>query len=134
MNEMTNSHILVHEFDYLQPATVKSATSLLSQYGNRARVLAGGTDLIVQIKMERLAPEFLIDINAIAELDGITVREGSVHIGTRTSVRTIRNALLVQVKAVPKVPPAGVCHIAHGRDGQESANQPQYASHGPPPS
>ena len=97
MNAMTNSHILVHEFDYLQPTTVKNAIALLSQYGDRARVLAGGTDLIVQIKMERLAPEFLIDINGIAELDGITVREGVVHIGTRTSVRTIRNTPLIQV-------------------------------------
>jgi len=51
MNQMTNTHILVHEFEYLEPASVAEAVALLSQYGERARVLAGGTDLIVQMKM-----------------------------------------------------------------------------------
>jgi xanthine dehydrogenase iron-sulfur cluster and FAD-binding subunit A len=97
MNEMTNSHILMHEFEYLRPGTVQNAMELLSQFGSRARILAGGTDLIVQIKMERLAPEYLIDITGIAKLDGITVRDGAVHIGTRTSIRAIRNAPLIQV-------------------------------------
>jgi xanthine dehydrogenase iron-sulfur cluster and FAD-binding subunit A len=54
-------------------------------------VLAGGTDLIVQLKMERLAPEFLIDINRISELDGIAVQNGLAHVGARTSIREIAN-------------------------------------------
>jgi xanthine dehydrogenase iron-sulfur cluster and FAD-binding subunit A len=96
MNEMTNSHILVHEFDYLQPATMEDALALLGQYGDQARVLAGGTDLIVQIKMERLAPRVLIDINRIPGLDAIVVRDDAVHIGARASIRTVLNNALLQ--------------------------------------
>ena len=96
MNEMTNSHILVHEFGYLQPTTLEGALDLLRQHGDRARVLAGGTDLIVQIKMERLAPQFLIDINRIAGLGGIAVRDGVMRIGTRTSIRTTLNDARIQ--------------------------------------
>ena len=53
MNDMTNSHILVHEFTYMEPVSVAEAISLLASHGNAARVLAGGTDLLVQMKMER---------------------------------------------------------------------------------
>jgi carbon-monoxide dehydrogenase medium subunit len=96
MNEMTNSHILVHEFGYLQPTTVEAALDLLRQHGDRARVMAGGTDLIVQIKMERLAPQFLIDINSIAGLDGIAMQDGALRIGARTSIRTVLHDARIQ--------------------------------------
>ena len=49
MNEMTNSHILINQFDYLEPESLQEAVTLLAQYGNRARVLAGGTDLLVHM-------------------------------------------------------------------------------------
>ena len=89
---MTNSHILVNEFEYLEPTSVEEAISLLSQYGGRARVLAGGTDLIVQMKMERLAPEYLISIRRVPGLEGIVFRDGDMRIGARTSIRAIRNS------------------------------------------
>ena len=71
MNEMTNSHILVHEFAYLEPASVAEAVELLATYGDAARVLAGGTDLLVQMKMERLKPAVVIGIGRLVELKGI---------------------------------------------------------------
>lgn len=89
MNKMTNSHILVQEFEYLEPTSVRDAIALLSQYGDRARVLAGGTDLIVQIKMERAAPECLISIGKIAGLDTVAFQGDELHIGARTSIRAI---------------------------------------------
>jgi len=96
MNEMTNSHILVQEFEYFQPTSVKDAIALLSQYGDRARVLAGGTDLIVQMKMERLAPEYLISIQKIPALRGIAFGNDSVRIGAGSSIWAIRNDPRVQ--------------------------------------
>jgi len=91
MNVMTNSHILVPEFEYLEPRLVEEAVALMTQYGDRAQVLAGGTDLIVQMKMERVAPEYVISIQRIPRLDGIVFRSDGVHIGATSSIWSIRN-------------------------------------------
>ncbi|MCS7282780.1 MAG: FAD binding domain-containing protein [Anaerolineae bacterium] len=88
---ITNTHILVHEFDYLEPTSVEEAVDLLARYGPEARVLAGGTDLIVQMKMERLAPQYLVSIGRVPGLEGISVQDGRTRIGARTSIRSLRN-------------------------------------------
>jgi len=54
MSDMTNSHILVHEFEYLEPTSMSDVIALLNQYGDRARVLAGGTDLLVPTFLQNL--------------------------------------------------------------------------------
>ena len=92
MNEMTNSHIVVQEFEYLEPTSLEEAISLLREYGDRAQVLAGGTYLLVQMKMERLAPECVIDVGRIPGLDTIVPGEGGLRLGPRTRIRAIRNA------------------------------------------
>jgi xanthine dehydrogenase iron-sulfur cluster and FAD-binding subunit A len=96
MNEMTNSHILINQFDYLEPASPEEAITLLAQYGNRARVLAGGTDLLVHMKMERIAPQAVISINRIPGLDRIAVQDGHLHIGARATICAIENDPRVQ--------------------------------------
>jgi CO/xanthine dehydrogenase FAD-binding subunit len=96
MNEMTNSHILINQFDYLEPESLHEAVTLLAQYGNRARVLAGGTDLLVHMKMERVAPEAVISISKIPELDRIAIQDGHLHIGARATIRAIENDPRIQ--------------------------------------
>ncbi len=91
MNEMTNSHILVQEFDYLRPTSVKDAIAMLDKYGDSARVFAGGTDLLVQMKMERFAPQHLIHIQDVTGLGGITTSAGTVRIGAGTTIWALRN-------------------------------------------
>ena len=91
MNEMTNSHILINQFDYLEPESLQEAVTLLAQYGHRARVLAGGTDLLVHMKMERTAPQAVISINRIPGLDRIAIQDGHLHIGACATIRAIEN-------------------------------------------
>jgi len=91
MNEMRNSHILVQEFEYLEPTSLRDAIALLSQYGDRARVMAGGTDLIVQMKMECLAPEYLISIRKIPGLDAVVAQGDELRIGACTPICAIRD-------------------------------------------
>ena len=92
MNEMTNSHILVSEFEYLEPRTMEEAISLLGERGDRAQVLAGGTYLLVQMKMERLAPECVVNIEKIPGLGGITPQGGGLQVGPLTRIRALRDA------------------------------------------
>jgi carbon-monoxide dehydrogenase medium subunit len=93
---MTNSHILVHDFEYHRPATLGQAVALLSQYGDRAQLLAGGTFLLVQMKMEQVAPACLIDIEGLVGLSGIRLLDEGLEIGGATTIWALRNASVIQ--------------------------------------
>lgn len=95
-HQMTNSHLLVHEFDYYEPGSLEEAISLLGER-ERAQVVAGGTYLFVQMKMERMAPECVINISRLPGLDGIVSQDDVLKIGALTTIRTIRDAPQVQV-------------------------------------
>lgn len=73
----TNTKILAHEFEYLAPKTLNEALSLLEKYKDKsARVLAGGTDLLVKMKTIDLKTDYLINIKNIPELNFIDTSDG----------------------------------------------------------
>ena len=92
---MSNTHILVQEFDYFEPTSVEEAIALLTQYGELLKVMAGGTDLLVQMKMERVNPRYIININKIPSLNGI-VEDVNLEIGTLTTIRQLGISPLIQ--------------------------------------
>ena len=57
----------MHAFDYVAAETVSETVSLLSEKGDQARVLAGGTDLIVQVREGRRHPDLIVDVKKLAE-------------------------------------------------------------------
>jgi carbon-monoxide dehydrogenase medium subunit len=70
-------------FTYLEPTTLEEALDLLHQYGERAKVLAGGTDLVVQMKQGKVNPEAVISLARVPGLDFIAVN-GEIRIGPLT--------------------------------------------------
>ena len=68
-------------FDYHRPSTVDEAVKLLADLGDEARVLAGGHSLIPMMKLRMALPENLIDLQDIAELQGISEAGGTITIG-----------------------------------------------------
>lgn len=60
------------DIDYAAPRTVAEATALLSEKGDRAKVMAGGTDLIVQVREYRRDIDVVVDIKRIPELMELT--------------------------------------------------------------
>lgn len=67
-------------FDYLAPATLDEALRALA--GNQdARVLAGGTDLLVQLKTGRRETSLVVDVKRIPELMAIRMEEGGLRLG-----------------------------------------------------
>jgi len=58
----------MRSFDYYSPPSLQEAFSLLSRFGEQARALAGGTDLIVQMKAGKTRPSAIIDVKNLAEL------------------------------------------------------------------
>jgi aerobic carbon-monoxide dehydrogenase medium subunit len=78
------------KFDYLDPATLAEALSLLEQHGDSARVIAGGTSLIIWMRQRLLMPKVVIGLGRIPDLDTITfnVQEG-LRIGAGARHRDI---------------------------------------------
>ncbi len=50
------------DFEYLTPTTIEDACSLLEQHGSKAKLLAGGTDLLVDMKERKKVPQYLIGL------------------------------------------------------------------------
>lgn len=66
---------------YEAPDSLDAAVALLGAAGGNARVLAGGTDLIIQIDNEMIEPELLVDIKNIQEMTSIEEVDGGYRIG-----------------------------------------------------
>jgi len=85
----TNTKILAQEFEYLAPKTLDEALSLLDNYKDKsARILAGGTDLLVKMKTIDLKTDYLINIKNIPELNFIDTADG-LKIGAAVSLSRI---------------------------------------------
>jgi CO/xanthine dehydrogenase FAD-binding subunit len=131
----TNTRILTPEFDYVRAKTVREATQLLGDYGERARILAGGTDLLVQMKMGRLTPEVLIGVTKVAELRGIFA-EDDLRLGAAVSFREIQASPIIRKEYTALHEAAGqVSHVqirAMGTLGGNLCNASPAADSVPP--
>lgn len=84
------------KFDYVSCKTVQEACSFLSEHKSQARVLAGGTDLLVKMKHKKVLPGFLIGIKKIPDLDLIRYDDATgVRIGALTTIQTLKNSPLI---------------------------------------
>ena len=72
------------QLDYLAPTTTDEAVAALAEAGGAARVLGGGTDLLVQLRAGRLAPGLIVDLKRIAGAIGIRQEAGGFVIGAAT--------------------------------------------------
>ncbi|MGA7801579.1 MAG: xanthine dehydrogenase family protein subunit M [Gammaproteobacteria bacterium] len=71
-------------FEYHAPSSVDEALKLLAQYGDDAKVLAGGHSLLPMMKLRFAEPGHLVDINNIPQLAGISEQGGTLRIGAMT--------------------------------------------------
>ena len=66
---------------YEAPASIEGAVALLAAANGEARVLAGGTDLLVQMRADIVEPELIVDIKKIPETRAVTEEKGGWRIG-----------------------------------------------------
>ena len=77
-------------FAYERPITLGDAVALLGEGGPDARLLAGGTDLIIRLRDGSIQPRVVVDLKRIAELDGeIREGDGRLRFGARTVMTDI---------------------------------------------
>lgn len=116
---------IVHDFRYERPKNLKDALALLGEYGERARPLAGGTDVVVNMKPRSIlqlvkgagtsgasfpsaarvrpidTPEILISLRELNELREISIKGDKVVVGPL--------ATMTQIESTPGLPPAVEC-------------------------
>ena len=102
-------------FDYRKVQTVDQAIGLLQDFGDNAKLIAGGQSLLPSLNMRLSAPELLIDLNGVDELKGIQVRTENnqeiIFLGAMTTHTEIEDSAVVAEK-LPLLKKA-VPHIAH---------------------
>jgi aerobic carbon-monoxide dehydrogenase medium subunit len=79
-------------FEYVAPESLEEATSLLGEYGEVGKILAGGQSLGPLLNMRLASPEILIDINRVEELSYIRQRDGHLEIGALARQRTVERS------------------------------------------
>jgi len=87
-------------FDYARPDTVDEALAILAEHGDDARVLAGGQTLMAMLNLRLLAPEVVVDITRISELDVIREVDGKIEVGAAVT----QNRLLAWPALAEKLP------------------------------
>ena len=78
------------DFEYVRPQNMSEAVDFLKVHGSETRILAGGTDLLIQIRNDEISSPFILDVKRISELQtGIQQKNGVVSISASATVSEI---------------------------------------------
>lgn len=97
MDKISYRHL--PRFDHLEPKTIEEACSLLSKYKGKAKVIAGGTDLLPAMRNREVTPAYIINVRSIPNLDYIhyTDAEG-LKIGALVTLYDIESSPIIREK------------------------------------
>jgi carbon-monoxide dehydrogenase medium subunit len=88
---------MIRDFEYSSPKTLDEALALLSKYQDECKVIAGGQSLLILMRQGLVAPEYLVDIKGIAELNYIQADpKGGLRIGALATHRAIEKSPLMK--------------------------------------
>jgi len=85
--------------EYLIPSSVEEAQAILAERKGRARLVAGGTDLVIELTEGRRAADCLVDITRIPGLDRIALEDGMIVLGANVTHRQASESPLVRERA-----------------------------------
>ncbi len=88
--------------DYYSPVTVDEALALLAEHAGQARIIAGGTDLVIELERGIRQVSVLIDVTRIPGLNAITLDEdGLIHLGPLVTHNHLADSDLIVGRAFP---------------------------------
>ena len=85
--------------EYLVPTSLEEALALLKERRGQARVIAGGTDLIIQLKKKEAAARCLVDVTNLDELKGIELEDGFIRVGACVTHQELASSSLIWERA-----------------------------------
>jgi carbon-monoxide dehydrogenase medium subunit len=85
--------------EYLVPASLEEALAVLEERQGQARVIAGGTDLIIQLKNKEVTARCLVDVTNLEELKGIELEDGFIRIGACVTHHEVACSSLIRERA-----------------------------------
>lgn len=86
----------IRSFDLLQPRSLAEAGELLRKHGDDARVLGGGTTLVIMMKQRALHYPYLVDLQAIPGLNQIAREADGVRIGAMATHRLVESSPIIR--------------------------------------
>ena len=87
------------QFELREPETLAGALALLEEHGDEAQLIAGGTDLVPNMKHELFTPRVVVSLARIPELAGVRVQNGALVLGAMTSLDALAHDERVRTHA-----------------------------------
>ncbi len=84
---------------YEMPESIEEALQILARYEGRARLIAGGTDLVIELESGKQRAECLVDVTRIPDLDAIEHRDDQILLGANVTFRQVKDSPLVRQHA-----------------------------------
>ena len=81
-------------FDYIRVDSSDEAVALLAEYGDEAKIIAGGQSLMPMLNMRLVRPQVLIDIRHISDLTGIEKKGKVIEVGATTTQSELEGLLI----------------------------------------
>ena len=85
----------LRKFSIHQPKTIAEASHMIAQFGEKGRLYAGGTELLLAMKHDLLRYQHLVDVKTIPDLNNIEIKNGALIIGGTATHRAIERSALV---------------------------------------
>lgn len=89
----------IRPFEYLKPRSVHDALSSLEKMGEEAKVIAGGTEVVIYLKSRQISPKYLVDIGDLKELEFIKEDGEFLRVGPLTTHHALEKSPLVKKRA-----------------------------------
>jgi carbon-monoxide dehydrogenase medium subunit len=101
--------MLLPKFDFHRPASLAETCEILAAHGKKAKLVAGGTDLLVNLKKKLLTPSHVVAMDDLKDLEEIRSSKQAISLGARYTIaglcehRTLRNRISILVQAAGKL-------------------------------
>ena len=91
----------MNSFEFRQPDTLEEALALVHDRGEDARVMAGGTALVIMMKQRLVMPDCLVSLQKLRGLDRIETRNGEIQLGALATHRAVERSEAVRSRIPP---------------------------------
>ena len=113
----------LHSYEYHRPTSLDEAIGLLSSHSGDVMPIAGGTDLVPNMKHQLYTPGHLVGLRSVSELKGISEDDGTIRLGAAESLADVASNSLV-VETLPSL--ASACADISGPQLRRPGRRPSH--------